>query len=424
MTGGTEGCNYLLAVDVEMNTVLGYAMSSWERGYGDFVMAPGPVDAAPAALAPGHGLLRGRPAMGGRHARSWPRPARSSSARPSASRRTVGTPSAATELEFIVLNDTYEQAWQSGYRALTPANLYNVDYSLLGTGRVEPLLRRIRNEMGEAGMWVESAKGECNFGQHEVAFRYTESRREGRRALAVQDRAPRRSPPRRATASPSWPSSTHREGNSCHIHISLRDDVGRARVRRRRAITASRPCSSSSSPGCSPTLPELTLFVAPNINSYKRFVRGSFAPTALAWGFDNRTCALPRRRPRARVAARRVPRARWGREPLSGAGGDGGRRPATGSKRGSSSSPSSWATPTSRTSPGCRRPCGRPPSCSPRAPIAREGLRRRGRRPLPRTWRASSSRPSSRRSPTGSATGGSSACERAARRSSTPPPRR
>ena len=113
-----------------------------------------------------------------------------------------------TELEFIVFRDSYEEAWDKGYRNLVPANQYNVDYSLLGTARIEPLLRRIRNSMEGAGLYVESVKGECNLGQHEIAFRYDE-------ALTTCDnhviykRVPKRSPPRRALPSPSWPSSTN-----------------------------------------------------------------------------------------------------------------------------------------------------------------------------------------------------------------------
>ena len=84
---------------------------------------------------------------------------------------------AGTELEFIVFLDTYEEAWHKGYRELRPANLYNVDYSLLGTARVEPLIRRIRNSMAAAGMVVEDSKGECNFGQHEINFRYADALR-------------------------------------------------------------------------------------------------------------------------------------------------------------------------------------------------------------------------------------------------------
>src|SRR5665648_290492 len=147
---GAEGCTYLLAVDVDMDTVPGYALSSWERGYGDFVFAPDldtlrPIpwqeatvlvltdlewhDGAPVAPSPRQ-ILRGQLARLAE--RGW-------------------VADAATELEFLVFRDTYEEAWHKGYRDLEPANLYNVDYSLLGTARVEPLIRRIRNEMGAAG---------------------------------------------------------------------------------------------------------------------------------------------------------------------------------------------------------------------------------------------------------------------------------
>jgi glutamine synthetase len=167
-----EGCNYLLAVDVEMNPVSGYEMSSWDRGYGDFVMKP---DLSTLRRIPWHegtALVmcdvvweNGDPVV------ASPR---------QVLRRQLDRLAAlgldayvGTELEFIVFDDTYEQAFNAGYRNLTPSNQYNVDYSLLGTARVEPLLRAIRNGMAGAGMTVESAKGECNPGQHEIAFRYT-----------------------------------------------------------------------------------------------------------------------------------------------------------------------------------------------------------------------------------------------------------
>ncbi|HEV8065314.1 MAG TPA: glutamine synthetase, partial [Acidimicrobiales bacterium] len=169
----TEGCSYLLAVDVDMNTVPGYAMSSWDTGYGDFVMQPDLTtlrvmawhektavcqadllwdDGAPVAEAPRQ-VLRGQAARLAEQ--GW-----------------HGL--AGTELEFIVFEDSYEAAWDNGYRGLTPANRYNVDYSILGTSRLEPLLGRIRRDMAASGMRVESVKGECNYGQHEIAFRYDE----------------------------------------------------------------------------------------------------------------------------------------------------------------------------------------------------------------------------------------------------------
>ena len=169
---GAEACNYLLAVDVEMNTVDGYAMSSWERGYGDFEMTPDLDDAAARPVAGGHRDVPRRPRTGATTRRSSPRRGRSCAARSSGSPSAGWRPFAATELEFIVFRDSYEQAWHKGYRDLEPANLYNVDYSLLGTARVEPLIRRIRNSMAGAGLRVENSKGECNFGQHEINFLY------------------------------------------------------------------------------------------------------------------------------------------------------------------------------------------------------------------------------------------------------------
>ncbi|GAB2625615.1 gamma-glutamylethanolamide synthetase GlnA4 [Streptomyces capparidis] len=285
---GAEACNYLLAVDVDLNTVDGYAMSSWERGYGDFAMRPDTAtlrripwqpgtallladldweDGSPVAAAP-RGILRRQ--LDRLAERGW-------------------SAQVGTELEFMVFRDTYEEAWNRAYRDLTPANQYNSDYSVLGTGRVEPLLRRIRNGMAGAGLTVESAKGECNLGQHEITFRYDEALttcdqhavyKTGAKEIAAQE----------GVSLTFMAKFNEREGNSCHIHLSLRDAGGR-------------PVMADDGDGMSrvmehflagqlAALRELTLFHAPNINSYKRFRTGSFAPTAVAWGRDNRTCTL------------------------------------------------------------------------------------------------------------------------------------
>src|SRR5438105_5962793 len=167
----SEGCNYLLAVDVDMNTVDGYAMSSWDRGYGDFVMAPDMATLRRVPWHPGTALvladltwLDGAPVV------ASPRQILAAQVARLASRGWVAL--AGTELEFVVYADSYEQAASKGYRDLVPANQYNVDYSILGTSRIEPLLRRIRLDMAGAGLYVEAAKGECNLGQHGIAFRY------------------------------------------------------------------------------------------------------------------------------------------------------------------------------------------------------------------------------------------------------------
>jgi glutamine synthetase len=197
---------------------------------------------------------------------------------------------AGTELEFMVFRDSYEHAWQTGYRQLTPANQYNVDYSVLGTSRVEPLLRAIRNGMAGAGLTVESAKGECNLGQHEIAFLYKD-------ALTTADNHVLYKNGAKEIAAQAGMSLTFmakfdaREGNSCHLHVSLRDRDGRP------VFAGDRPHGFSEVfehflAGQLAALRELTLMYAPNVNSYKRFAEGSFAPTAVAWGLDNRTCAL------------------------------------------------------------------------------------------------------------------------------------
>src|SRR4051794_26692684 len=281
---GAEACNYLLAVDVEMNTVGGYAMSSWERGYGDFVLRPDfdtlqPVpwqegtalcladvvweDGSDVVASPRQVLRRQIAALGQRGWQAF----------------------AGTELEFIIFEDSYEAAWDAGYTKLTPANRYNVDYSLLGTARVEPLLRRIRNDMFAAGLQVEDSKGECNLGQHEINFRYQDALRtcdehviykNGAKEMSAQD----------GMSITFMAKFDQREGNSCHIHISLADQNGDNVFATQDALF------DQFVAGLLATLRELTLFLAPNINSYKRFAAGSFAPTAVAWGTDNRTCSL------------------------------------------------------------------------------------------------------------------------------------
>jgi glutamine synthetase len=293
VSGGSEGCNYLLAVDVDMNTVDGYAMSSWERGYGDFVMEPDMATLRMTPWQPGTALLLADVQWeDGTDVVASPRQILR---RQLAKLAELGlTAYIGTELEFIVFRDTYEQAWDKRYYDLIPANQYNVDYSMLGTARIEPLLRRIRNSMESAGLYVESAKGECNPGQHEIAFRYAEALatcdnhviyKEAAKEIAAQE----------GMALTFMAKYNEREGNSCHIHISVRGDGSDAPELA--MVDADEPhqlsaLGASFVAGQLRHMPEMTLLFAPNINSYKRFVPGSFAPTTVAWGRDNRTCSV------------------------------------------------------------------------------------------------------------------------------------
>ena len=281
---GGEACNYLLAIDVDMRTVEGYSLSSWSTGYGDFVMKPDlntlriipwlkktamvQVDLEnhlhePIKPSPRQILKRQLERLGEKSLAAF----------------------AATELKFILFNDTYEDAWHRSYRDLTPANLYNVDYSMMGTSRVEPLIGRIRRDMAKAGLIVENSKGECNFGQHEINFKYKD-------ALATADDHAVYKTGAKEIASQMGKSITfmakynEREGNSCHIHFSLRTKNGKAIFKEKPEVF------ESFLAGQLACLREMSLFYAPNINSYKRYAVGSFAPTAVAWGKDNRTCGF------------------------------------------------------------------------------------------------------------------------------------
>jgi glutamine synthetase len=281
---GAEACNYLLAVDVEMNTVGGYAMSSWERGYGDFEMVPDLATLRPTPWLPGTALALADV--------QWHDHTDVAASPRQVLRRQIKrlsergwTALAATELELLLFRTSYRDAQLAGYRDLAPANLYNVDYSILGTSKVEPVLRRIRNEMHAADLVVENSKGECNLGQHEVNFRYDE-------ALATADKHVIYKNGAKEIADQEGMSISfmakfdEREGNSCHVHLSLRDSDGVA-------VFAEEPeVHDAFLAGQIATLSELTLLHAPNVNSYKRFVEGSFAPTTIAWGNDNRTCAF------------------------------------------------------------------------------------------------------------------------------------
>ncbi len=284
---GTEGCNYLLAVDIDMNTVGGYTISSWEKGYGDMEFVPDWSTLRLLTHLPATAMVQ-CDLVWLDHApvTQSPRTILKTQLDRVAEKGMVAL--SGTELEFIAFDTSYEDAHDLGWRDLVPVNQYNVDYSILGTTRAEPLLRDIRNHMYAAGLDVEGAKGECNFGQHEIGFLYAD-------ALTTADNhsvyktAAKEIAAQRGQAIPFMAKYNQREGTSCHIHLSLRGDDGKGVIwdgDQRSALY------DQFIAGVLTTLREFTLLYAPNINSYKRFAAGSFAPTAVAWGLDNRTCAV------------------------------------------------------------------------------------------------------------------------------------
>jgi glutamine synthetase len=281
---GVEGCNYLLALEMEMDPVPGYQIASWEQGYGDFL------------LKPDLGTLRRIPWLEGTalvlcdvlwHDGSPVRPSPRQVLEAQVERaRALGfEPMFGSELEFYLLKETYAEAHDRHYRGLTPSVPYILDYHILASTYDEPFLRAVRNGMRGAGLKVESSKGEAWPGQHEVNFRFADAvtmadnhvvYKNGIKELAHLHGC---SVTFMAKPDHDW------IGSSCHIHGSLWRD-GEA------AFAGESPVFGHFLAGWIARARELAIFLAPNVNSYKRYAAGSWAPTTLAWGHDNRTCGF------------------------------------------------------------------------------------------------------------------------------------
>ena len=297
---GVEGCNYLLALDMEMDPIPGYQMANWERGYGDFLLQPDLDTLRRIPWLEGTALVLcdvlwhdGTPVN--------PSPRQVLKRQVERAAELGYTPMFGSELEFYLLKETYAEAHEKRYEDLTPSVPYILDYHILATTYDEPFLRQIRNHMQAADIPVESSKGEAWPGQQEVNFRYAP-------ALTMADNHTVYKNGAKEIAHLNGCSITFMAkpdhtwiGSSCHIHASLwRGDES--------AFAGESPVFKQFLAGQIACFRELALFLAPNVNSYKRYVAGSFAPTAIAWGLDNRTCALrvvghgPSRRVECRVA--------------------------------------------------------------------------------------------------------------------------
>jgi len=280
---GAGACSYLLSVDVEMAPQEGLSTSSWETGHGDFQLIADLATLRFAAWLPRTAICLADPVWpGGEPVAPSPRQILRRQLERLAERGWSAR--AATELEFIVNQESYADARERGYHGLTPVSGYNIDYSLLGMRAAGPLLDRLSAEMPRSGLELESAKGEANLGQLEINFRHSTPLdaadghsvfKQAVKEIATQEGLS-------ATFMAKW---DEREGNSCHLHFSLADAEGPLFARDERVFEGFLA-------GQLACMRELTLLFAPNINSYKRFAGHSFAPTAIAWGRDNRTCAI------------------------------------------------------------------------------------------------------------------------------------
>ncbi|MEX2102768.1 MAG: glutamine synthetase family protein [Gaiellaceae bacterium] len=281
---GAEGCNYLLALDMENEPVPGYQIANWEQGYGDFGMLPDMATLRRIPWLEATALVLcdvvwhdGTPVT--------PSPRQVLKRQVERASELGYTPKFGSELEFYLLKETFAEAHAKHYRDLTPSVSYILDYHILATTYDEPLLRQIRNGMQGAGIRVESSKGEAWPGQQEVNFRFDDAvtmadnhtvYKNGAKEIAHLNGC---SVTFMAKPDHTW------IGNSCHIHSSLWRDGENAFAGEsdlfKQYLAGQIACSR-----------ELAIFLAPTINSYKRFAAGSWAPTTLAWGHDNRTCGF------------------------------------------------------------------------------------------------------------------------------------
>ena len=287
---GFGSCVYLLATDVEMGTGPGYAIDAWNTGFGDFLLRPDPATMRTLPWDPGTALVLADAVWpSGEAVEVAPRQVLRTQLDRLAERGLMAY--AGTELEFLVFLESYRRAWQARYHGLTTATRYNVDYSLQGLAEIEPVVRRIRRDMVRAGLPMETARAECHAGQYEIVFRYAEAmtacdnhvffKNGAKQIAALED-----------VALTFMPKYDEGEGNSCHVHLSLRGTDGTAVLADRTADDGMSQLMRHFVAGQLACLPDFTLLMAPNVNSYKRLQPGAFAPTGITWGRDNRTCPI------------------------------------------------------------------------------------------------------------------------------------
>jgi glutamine synthetase len=286
---GVEGCNYLLALDMEMDPVPGYQMANWEKGYGDFGISPDMATIRRIPWLDSTALVLcdvvshdGSPVVES--------PRQILIAQYERANQLGYTPMMSSELEFYLYKESYAEAWQKGYRDLTPTIPYILDYHVLATTMDEPFIQQLRRGMQGAGIPVEFSKGEAWYGQHEINFRYADAVTAADRHTIYKNGAKEIANLNGISASFMAKPSEKDIGSSCHIHMSLvgRDGGTNVFVDGEEETDVFRHYLG----GLRKRIRELALFVAPSVNSYKRYASESWAPTSISWGRDNRTCGF------------------------------------------------------------------------------------------------------------------------------------
>ena len=287
---GVEGCNYLLALDMEMEPLPGYEMANWEDGYGDFAIVPDMAtlrripwldrtamvlcdianhDGSPTVASPRQVLI----------------------AQYERATEMGYTPYMASELEFFLFKETYAEAHEKGYENLTPTIPYILDYHILATTMDEQYIGPIRRGMQGAGIPVEFSKGEAWYGQHEINVRYADAVTSADRHTIYKNGVKEIAFLNGISASFMAKTSEKDIGSSCHVHSSL-VKAGTSESLFVDGDGEETDLFRSYLGGLRSRIRDVALFIAPSINSYKRFSAESWAPTSISWGRDNRTCGF------------------------------------------------------------------------------------------------------------------------------------
>lgn len=286
----THCCNYLLTVDMEMNTVPGYASASWERGYGDYVMKPdlSTLRRTPWLEATAIVLCD----LLDHHGHDVPQSPRAILKRQIARAQALGFDAMmATELEFYVFEDSYEALRDLGPQGLTPISNYNEDYHIFQTTKEESLMRPLRNGLYGAGIMVENTKGEADAGQAEVNAKYADALTTADNHVLIKQATKEIAHQQGKSVTFMAKYDSGKAGSSSHVHQSLWSGATPA------FLDKAAPKGMSGlmrhyMAGQLEHAREITLFLAPYVNSYKRFCVGMFAPTKAVWSADNRTAGF------------------------------------------------------------------------------------------------------------------------------------
>ncbi|KFL27165.1 glutamine synthetase [Devosia sp. 17-2-E-8] len=287
----THGCDYLLANDIDMEPVPGYQAANWAKGYGDFVMKPDVSTLMKAAWLDGTAIILAD-LVDHHHHQPIPHSPRAILKGQLARLEKMGfSANFASELEFYLFDETFRGAYEKGYRNLTTAGYYIEDYHIFQTTKEEGVMRLVRNQLQASGIPVENSKGEWGPGQEEINVRYAEALTMADRHVVLKNAIKEiaHGQGKAVTFMSKWDYSL--AGSSSHIHMSL-THKGKPAFLDEKAEFGMSTLMKHFVAGQLAHTQEITYFLAPYINSYKRFQVGTFAPTKAIWSRDNRTAGF------------------------------------------------------------------------------------------------------------------------------------